>query len=59
MYINNTDFASVDDDEALRSKVNEAMSVYDEYMKGRGPPDTNGAGQEDGPSDERTEGVQA
>jgi polyadenylate-binding protein len=26
----------VDDDAALRSKVDEALSVYDDYMKSRG-----------------------
>lgn len=27
---------SLDDDEALRAKVDEALSVYDEYMKNKG-----------------------
>lgn len=29
-------FYSLDDDEALRAKVDEALSVYDEYMKNKG-----------------------
>lgn len=32
-----TNFTRLDDDEALRAKVDEAMSVYDEYMKNKGP----------------------
>ena len=43
---------SVDDDDALRAKVNEALSVYDEYMKSKPPgaeATTNGAaGEEEG-----------
>lgn len=35
-------FLRVDDDAALRSKVDEAMSVYDEYMKAKGEGDTEG-----------------
>lgn len=27
----------LDDDEALRAKVDEALTVYDEYMKNKGP----------------------
>jgi hypothetical protein len=29
-------FSSLDDEEALRAKVDEALSVYDEYMKNKG-----------------------
>ncbi|KAI9741147.1 MAG: Protein phosphatase PP2A regulatory subunit B [Cirrosporium novae-zelandiae] len=32
----------VDDDAALRAKVDEAISVYDEYIKGKVPEDANG-----------------
>jgi hypothetical protein len=40
---------SVDDDVALRNKVDEAMAVYDAYMKERGPKDgANGTGEEAG-----------
>lgn len=29
-------FSSLEDEEALRAKVDEALSVYDEYMKNKG-----------------------
>jgi polyadenylate-binding protein len=29
-------FYSLDDEEALRAKVDEALNVYDEYMKNKG-----------------------
>ncbi|OAP62979.1 polyadenylate-binding protein, cytoplasmic and nuclear [Fonsecaea erecta] len=51
--------ALIDDDNALRSKVDEALTVYDEYVKGRqstsegGP---NGTKEEDG---SKTEGAEA
>lgn len=34
MFITNF-FYSLDDEPALRAKVDEALSVYDEYVKGR------------------------
>ncbi len=38
----------VDDDAALRSKVDEALSVYDDYMKSRGgEAGPNGTKEED------------
>ena len=40
-------FHRVDDDEALKSKVNEALTVYDEYMKGR-QGGANGKKEEEG-----------
>lgn len=43
-----SNFISVDDDNALRAKVDEALSVYDEYMKTKDPGDANGARNEDG-----------
>lgn len=30
---------SLEDDTALRAKVDEAMAVYDEYLKGQGGPE--------------------
>lgn len=40
---------SVDDDAALRNKVDEAMAVYDAYMKDRGGKEgTNGMKEEEG-----------
>lgn len=36
-------FHSIDDDDALRVKVQEALNVYDEYMKQQ----SNGAKEED------------
>ncbi|KAL9115078.1 MAG: hypothetical protein Q9227_000872 [Pyrenula ochraceoflavens] len=56
---NNELLTLVDDDEALRAKVGEAMNVYEEYMKQRGPSETNGSGQEDGPADEPAGGIHA
>lgn len=32
----NTDKHRLDDEDALRAKVDEALSVYDEYMKNKG-----------------------
>lgn len=48
-------YLRVDDDAALRAKVDEALSVYDDYMKSRaeGP---NGTKEEDG---SKAEGVEA
>ena len=44
---------STNDEGALKSKVQEAMSVYDDYIKTRG---TNGEGQEEGsPAKENVE----
>lgn len=48
----------VDNDDALRAKVNEALSVYKDYMenRGEGNPRLNG---EEGPGNEgQVEGVQ-
>jgi hypothetical protein len=48
-YLLLTSCHSVDDDVALRNKVDEAMAVYDAYMKERGPKDgANGTGEEAG-----------
>ncbi|KAI1615086.1 nucleolin [Exophiala viscosa] len=48
--------ALVDDDGALRSKVDEALSVYDDYMKSRGPePGPNGTKEEDTSKPEEAE----
>lgn len=39
---------SVDDDAQLRAKVDEAMAVYDEYVKtNQGPADGEGAAKEE------------
>jgi len=49
--------ALVDDDAALRSKVDEALSVYDDYMKSRGgDPAPNGTKEEGAP---KVEGAEA
>jgi len=32
-------FSSLSDENALRAKVQEALSVYDEYLKNKGEPD--------------------
>jgi hypothetical protein len=42
-------FHSVDDDAALRSKVDEAMAVYDDYMKSKPNDGTNGLKEEGNP----------
>lgn len=49
-------FSSTEDDNALRAKVDEALSVYDDYMKSR-PRDegTNGPTEDDGARDEAPE----
>ena len=36
MEIRRANLARVDDDERLREKVDEAMSVYNEYVTGKG-----------------------
>jgi polyadenylate-binding protein len=49
----------IDDDAALRSKVDEAMTVYDEYVKGRAggePASLNGTKDEDS---SKAEGAEA
>jgi len=38
---------SVDDDAALRSKVDEALAVYDDYMKTKKDGGANGTKEED------------
>ena len=40
---------SVDDDSALRSKVDEALSVYDDYMKSKTGDGANGTKEEENP----------
>ena len=45
----------IDDDAALRHKVDEALTVYDEYVKGRQPNEPaglNGTKEEDAPKAE-------
>jgi len=53
--------SSVDDDAALRSKVDEALAVYDDYMKNRsgeaGP--ANGTKEEDAVKGETAESTAA
>lgn len=39
--------SSVDDDAALRSKVDEALAVYDDYMKSRAKEGPNGTKEEE------------
>ena len=34
--MDNTDFSRIEDESALRSKVDEALTVYDEYVKTKG-----------------------
>jgi hypothetical protein len=41
-----TDFFRVDDDAALRSKVDEALTVYDDYMKTKAKDGPNGTQEE-------------
>ena len=38
----------VDDDTALRSKVDEALAVYDDYMKSKAKEGPNGTKEEEG-----------
>ena len=39
---------SIDDEQALKSKVDEALSVYDDYMRNRGGESgANGTGQDE------------
>ena len=38
---------SVDDDAALRSKVDEALAVYDDYMKSRTKDGANGTKEDE------------
>jgi len=53
----------IDDDAALRAKVDEALSVYDDYMKNRsGAPDggpNGGLKEDEAGKEESTEGIQA
>ena len=53
----------IDDDAALRAKVDEALSVYDDYMKNRSSgPDAGGHGlakEDESSKEQSTEGVQA
>lgn len=46
--MNTNKAASIEDDTALRNKVDEAMAVYDEYVKQQG-------GDEDDKKDEKAE----
>ena len=39
--------SSVDDDAALRSKVDEALAVYDDYMKSKSKEGPNGTKEEE------------
>lgn len=48
----------VDDDAALRLKVDEALSVYDDYMKNR-PEQSNGTKEDDGPKIEGADATAA
>ncbi|MCJ1314460.1 Protein phosphatase PP2A regulatory subunit B [Agyrium rufum] len=43
-------FGLVDDDDKLREKVEEAMTVYDEYVKASGGPEANGTSESVGGS---------
>ena len=57
-------FYRIDDDAALRAKVDEALSVYDDYMKNRsGAPDgaANGgqSGEGEAGKEESADGIQA
>jgi len=45
----------VDDESALRAKVDEAMNVYEDYMKNRGEGGANGTKEEDVPATESAE----
>jgi len=50
----------VDDDAALRSKVDEALRVYDDYMKSRsGEAGPNGTKEEEAPKAENAEATAA
>ena len=41
-------FNSIDDEQALKSKVDEALSVYDDYMRNRATESgANGTGQDE------------
>jgi len=42
----NSFFNSLEDETALQAKVNEAMAVYDEYVKSQSGPQTEGAAEE-------------
>ncbi len=46
MYGLVTDLYSIEDDGALRAKVDEAMAVYDEYVKAQGGPEDEAAKEE-------------
>lgn len=48
----------IDDDAALRAKVNEALSVYDDYMKNKGE-GANGTVDDEGVKEEGAEPGQA
>lgn len=52
-------FLRVDDDTALRAKVDEALSVYDDYMKSRSTDGPNGTKEEDGSKAEGPEATAA
>lgn len=49
----------IDDDEALRAKVQEALTVYDEYMKNRPTEGANGTKEEDGAQADSAEATAA
>ena len=57
-----TNSISVDDDEKLREKVDEALTVYDEYVKNAAEGTTPGAPDAkatDGKAEEATTGTEA
>ena len=48
----------IEDDDALRAKVNEALNVYDDYLKTKGD-GANGTGEEGSKEDATAEPAQA
>ena len=54
-------FYRIDDDAALRAKVDEALSVYDDYMKTRegGAPNGGQSGDGEAGKEESADGIQA
>jgi polyadenylate-binding protein len=52
-------FNRVDDDAALKAKVDEALTVYDEYVKNKGGEAEGGEAPTKEPATESTEGVQS
>ncbi|EXJ94178.1 hypothetical protein A1O1_02571 [Capronia coronata CBS 617.96] len=60
LEMDNSELVSlVDDDAALRSKVDEALRVYDDYMKSRSEGAPNGTKEEEAPKAETAEATAA